>query len=41
MKGLSVMSVYVTREAAQNIAINNVPIDSVLGRRLAAEASTI
>jgi hypothetical protein len=34
------MSVYVDREAAQNIAINNAPIDSVLGRRLAREAST-
>jgi hypothetical protein len=39
-KGLSAMSVYVDREAAQNIAINNAPIDSVLGRRLAREAST-
>jgi hypothetical protein len=39
-KGLSVMRIYINREAAQNIAINNAPIDSVLGRRLAAEAST-
>ena len=31
-KGLSAMTVFVNKQAARNIAINNAPINSVLGR---------
>jgi hypothetical protein len=38
-RGLSKMAVFVTRESARNIAINNAPMASVLGRKLAAKAA--
>jgi hypothetical protein len=38
-RGLSAMTVFVNREATQNIAINTAPMASVLGQRLATEAA--